>query len=361
MKLLTLNTSSMIGFDPEKQLKVLTQALSDGSYDVVALQEVNQLNSAEEVPIQELDSYIPCQDRVPVKKGNFAFQISEALKNSGQIWYWSWLPVHIGYNHFDEGVAVMTRHPIRKTHAFYLSGLTAYDNYKTRMALGIQSVFTGEPAWFYSVQFGWWDDPEEPFSRQWDRFMEKTGSLDTPVYVMGDFSAPTDLTDQGYSYLMSHSDFTDTFDQAEYKDSGITITGTTDEWTDPQNREAMRADLILTNTNQNVLSSHVVFRNDQYQRISDHFGLEVTFGESSQDFKRTTETRIPEFASRKTVPAPLAIIKTSGPMVVRTRRVRLMNDDPFQLIRETFREAARDRGIMETILFGDDETGDDNQ
>lgn len=59
----------MIGFDPEKQLRILTQALSGGEYDVVALQEVNQLNNGDAIPLQELDSYVPCQDRVPVKKG----------------------------------------------------------------------------------------------------------------------------------------------------------------------------------------------------------------------------------------------------------------------------------------------------
>lgn len=347
----------MIGFDPEKQLRILTQALSGGEYDVVALQEVNQLNNGDAIPLQELDSYVPCQDRVPVKKGNFAFQITEALKNSGQIWYWSWLPVHLGYGHYDEGIAIMTPHPIRKTDAFYLSATTDYQNFKTRMALGIQTVFTGNPEWFYSVQFGWWNDPEEPFSAQWDRFEDHTGKLEVPLYVMGDFSAPDDAPGEAYDYIFSHSNLTDTFKIAEVKDSNLTLTGAEEEWKDPKDRRAMRADLILTDSGEPVLNSEVLFQGKRYPRISDHLGLEVTFGEKTTTLKNDPGTRIPQFVSAMSPPAPPAVITSSGPMVVRTRRIRLMNSsDPFQLLRESIREAERSRDILETIIFGDDES-----
>lgn len=355
MRLLTLNISSGIGFDPDKQLRVLSQALSDQTYDVVALQQVNQLTGNEEIPLSELDSYVPCQDRVPIKKGNFAFKLTELMKNSGQIWYWTWLPAHVGYERYDEGLAILTPHPIRKTTAFYLSDLTDYLNFKTRMAVGIQSAFGGELQWFFNVQFGWWNDTDEPFSAQWDRFMAKIAGIDAPVYVMGDFSAPDTVRGEAYDYIFEKSNFKDSFRLAGYKDDGITLTGTTDEWTDPQNRERMRADLILTNQDEKVLDSHVLFKGEKFQRISDHYGLSVEFGEATQNSSTIRENDLPKFASQKPQPMPLSVITLGGPLVVRTRNMRVSQSDPLAYLLDAYRRMERARGAVETIIFDEEE------
>lgn len=355
MKLLTLNIASGIGYDPEVQLRELTQALSDGHYDMVALQQVNQPVSGQDIPLEELDSYIPCQDRVPIKHGNFCFELVKSLQASGQIWYWSWLPAHLGYERFDEGLAILTPHPIRKTQAFYLSDSTDYTNFKTRMALGVQSAFTGNLEWFYNVQFGWWDDDTEPFRPQWDRFMKKIGGLDTPLYVMGSFDAPTDVKGQAYDYLLENPEFLDTFDLAEYKDDGITLEGSEAAWINPHERGEMRADLILTNQDEAVLDSHTLFKGESYRRISNHFGLSCEFKQEKDTVKNGRKSDIPEFSSEKATPMPLSVITMSGPLVLRTRKVRMLPVDPFEYLFENHKAIERARDIIETIVFDDDE------
>ena len=60
---------------------------------------------------------------------------------------------------------------------------------------------------------------------------------------------------------------------AEEKDSGMTVVGKIDGWSN--NKKDLRIDLVLANQNIKVKSSHVIFNGQHKEIVSDHFGIEV--------------------------------------------------------------------------------------
>lgn len=312
MKLLTLNTNSYVGQDAISNMAALCQAIADGGYDVIALQEVNQDLNKPEVPLSELDDYIPCQDRVAVKEDNYAFQIVQALRASGQHWTWSWLAVHVGWGKFDEGLAILTPHTIRKTNAFFVSRDKNYWNPKTRMALGTQIEIDSRKQWFYSVHFDKWHDASESFDGQWDRFARHALDTAAPVFVMGDFNNDANVKNEGYDYVLTHSGLFDTYAKAEYKDAGMTVGDYIAGWSEHDHPKEIRVDFIFSNTDLPVLSSQIVFNGKDQKPVSDHFGLEVTLGEKYKVFKKDPTHEIPPFTSRADLPQPPSVVIRAG-------------------------------------------------
>lgn len=350
MKLLTLNTNSLVQQNSDEKLAVLCETIAQGSYDVIALQEINQMRGAADVSLANLEEYVPCQDRVPVKSDNYALSIIEALRASGQDWEWTWLPTHVGWDKYDEGIALLTRHPIRKTNAFFLSGSHDYANPKTRMALGIQTEFNGKREWYYTVHFGRWDDNFEPFRAQWDRFLQNAGDTAAPVYVMGDFNNDAGVAQQGYDYILASSNLYDSYTQAEYHDSGITVGDYIFGWSEKDHPKEMRIDFIFTNTDLPVLSSEIVFNGKNRAVVSDHFGLEVTFGEKLSTFKTAPGERIPEFASKTAKPAPLSVQIRAGMLTPVNRRMSriVLSREPFY--RYFLERSAQRSSVLEDML-----------
>ena len=86
------------------------------------------------------------------------------LEEAGCAYHWSWLPAKIGYDRYDEGMAVFSRAPITAAENLLLSQINDYNNWKTRRALGI----CAGDVWYYAVHLGWWKDEEEPFADQWN-------------------------------------------------------------------------------------------------------------------------------------------------------------------------------------------------
>lgn len=333
MKLLTLNTNSYQGENPTNTMANLCEVIADSDYDVIALQEVNQEYTADEVKISELDNYIPAQDRVPVKADNYVYQIVQALGVSGQRWYWTWLPTHVGWNHYDEGLALLTRHPILKTNAFYVSKTTDYNNPKTRMALGILTEYNGKKEWYYSVHFDHWNDAIEPFDQEWDRFVNKAIETAHPLFVMGDFGNDAEVKNEAYEYVLNTTTLTDTFPNAEYHDSGVTVDEYIPGWENKDHPKAIRTDFIFTNSDMPVLSSEIVFNGAHKPKVSDHYGLEVTFGEKMKVYKVDLSREIPEFTSSAVFALP-PILSVAGALT----NISRINTDPIKEIIERFRE-----------------------
>ena len=112
MKLLTLNTHSLIIPEHEAKREIFVDFIAKEQPEVFALQEVNQTASAPllgEVPA----GYYPCPgNHVPLKADNHAAAVAKMLAQRGIHYDWSWLPAKIGYDIYDEGAAVFSRTPI---------------------------------------------------------------------------------------------------------------------------------------------------------------------------------------------------------------------------------------------------------
>ena len=275
MKLLTLNTHSIVEENYEEKLQQFADWIIREQPDIIALQEVNQ--SINEIPAENAEQagYLSCrseQELPPLRRDNHALRTAQLLRSAGISYHWTWIPLKIGYDIYEEGLAIMSRKPIEDTEQFFISETQDFHNWKTRKILGIKV----EDTWFYTVHLSWWDDPEEPFARQWDRALLHLTDK-KQCFVMGDFNCPAELSGEGYEYVRT-SGWHDTWLLAKEKDGGVTIENVIDGWRERLGDEAggMRIDQIWSRERVDVKSSGVVFDGKNGDVVSDHYGVEVS-------------------------------------------------------------------------------------
>ncbi len=204
------------------------------------------------------------------------------MREGGLFYHWTWIPAKLGYDIYEEGLALFSLEPIEDTEQFFISQSQSFTNWKTRRIAGIQAG--GQ--WFYSVHMGWWKDEEEPFARHWDclsQHLQTAKSEQETIWICGDFNSPSDVLGEGYSYVKD-SGWQDTYELAKEKDSGITVSGVIDGWRN-QNRkeidEGMRIDYIWCSKKRAVRQSRVVFNGKHYPIVSDHYGVMIETEEIS--------------------------------------------------------------------------------
>lgn len=277
MKLLTLNVHSHMEEQGQQKLMWVVSAILKERPDVIALQEVSQSVEAEIVSVKLPGNYRSCNPDIRVKCDNYVWNVVKSLALSGLSYEWTWLPVKLGYDKLEEGVALLSLFPITKTEEFYLSGSRNFKDWHTRKALGISVSDRGLPRWFYSIHMGWWQEEGDSFPKQWERLKEGlVRHGDGWITLMGDFNNPAEIRGRGYDYMMADG-WVDTYQLSGRQDQGITVSGCIDGWREQKNLTDMRIDYILQNkcVNDTIASSCVVFNGINYQIVSDHYGVLV--------------------------------------------------------------------------------------
>ncbi|MGN1400898.1 MAG: endonuclease/exonuclease/phosphatase family protein [Bacillus sp. (in: firmicutes)] len=260
MKLLTLNCHSWQEDHQIEKIKTLARVIHANSYDVIALQEVSQ----------SIDK--PAADSL-IKEDNYVhILIQELNRLDNDSYSYVWGLSHIGYDIYEEGSALLTKHPILASHSFYVTNDNDPTNWKVRRIVGATLSIDGKETDFFSCHLGWWEDQEEPFKQQVDKILQHT-SKERDFFLMGDFNNDARVTGEGYDYLLSKQ-LHDTYQLAKRKDEGTTVRGHIAGW--DENIKDLRIDLILASREQNVDSSYVIFNGEREPVISDHFGVEVT-------------------------------------------------------------------------------------
>lgn len=290
MKLMTLNTHSLMEKEYESKLRAFVEGVFMEKPDIIALQEVNQSQNAGPADPDELTAsgYIPCspcEDQTSgssgqtpggppaiIRSDNHAFRLAKLLRSRGLPFQWTWAGAKTGYGRYDEGLALFSRLPVLTTRQFYITGIRDYSNWKTRKILGISVASEHGMEYFYSVHMGWWEDEEEPFKAQWDRICRKLAPVPGPVWLMGDFNSPAHIRGQGRDYILD-SGWLDSYQLAEVKDEGITAGHAIDGWKERGELPGMRIDYIWTSRPVPVRSSRTAFNGALYPVVSDHFGI----------------------------------------------------------------------------------------
>ena len=274
MILLTLNTHSLVERDYEKKLDVFVSEIFRLRPDVICLQEVNQSRTAKVASEEKLFSFTHTGEGISVKEDNHALRVVEKLCRLGAFYYWTWLPIKIGYGKYDEGMATLSLSPIEKTKSILLSGRDDYLDWRTRKSL----VVLTKNGWFYNIHMGFWGDEKEPFLPQWERLLGSMPS-DEKVTLMGDFNSPAEIRGEGYDKVLE-SGFFDTFSLAEKKDGGTTVGGEIDGWRG--SRSPMRIDYIFCRESLTVKASETVFNGKTTPIVSDHYGVLVSLCREGQ-------------------------------------------------------------------------------
>ncbi|WIY61702.1 endonuclease/exonuclease/phosphatase family protein [Bacillus arachidis] len=259
MKLLTLNCHSWQEENQIEKIRHLAKTIQEEDYDVIALQEVSQSIKAQNV----------CRNK---KKDNYGLVLLAeleklGLRNYNIVWDFS----HIGYDIYEEGLAIITKHPIVKQNSFFISESKDISYWKARKIVSVTISYKGKNITLYSCHLGWWNDEEEPFQDQVDCLIKNVNGNELS-FLMGDFNNNARLQGEGYDYLMQKG-FYDTYELALKKDEGTTVQGKIAGW--DENKQNLRIDLILSNKPTTVLSSKVIFNGVNRNVISDHFGVEV--------------------------------------------------------------------------------------
>ncbi|QZY57303.1 endonuclease/exonuclease/phosphatase family protein [Crassaminicella profunda] len=259
MKFLTLNTHSWMEEYQEEKIKIIARNIKEKSYDMIALQEVNQ--SIEKKCIFK-----------NIKEDNFALVLLKELESLGCMEYsMLWDFSHIGYDKYEEGVSILTKHKIKEDISFFITKSVDQTFWKTRKIIGATIKINEEPIDFYSCHLGWWHDEEEPFKDQADQLLSNI-KKDRLTFIMGDFNNNAFVRNEGYDYLIEKGLY-DTFSMAKEKDTGVTVKGKIAGWS--SNKQDLRLDLILSNKKIGIKYSKVIFNGKNKPVVSDHYGVEI--------------------------------------------------------------------------------------
>ncbi|KYH29063.1 MULTISPECIES: endonuclease/exonuclease/phosphatase family protein [Clostridium] len=263
MKLLTLNCHSWMEENQQEKIKIIIDTILQKKYDIIALQEVNQ----------SIDKKVLFKN---IKEDNFALTLINELKKSGcseyeMLWDFS----HIGYDKYEEGVSIITKHKIEKAYCFFATKSEDTSFWKTRKIIGASLNIKGNLIDVYSCHLGWWNDEDEPFKEQAHKILERVND-DRLTFLMGDFNNNAFLRGEGYDYLIGKGMY-DTYSMAKEKDNGVTVKGKIAGWN--ENKEDLRLDWILCNKKIQVKYSKVIFNGENRNVVSDHYGVEVKIEE----------------------------------------------------------------------------------
>lgn len=315
MKIMTINTHSLVEPEFEEKRERFARVILKERPDLLAMQEVNQTAAAPELAAERLAGYVACPgNSVAVREDNYAAWLADRLHRDGLEYSWTWLPAKLGYDRYDEGMAVFARRPIRQAEQFFISRSQDYRNWKTRKLLGVQ---VGE-SWYYTVHMGWWDDEEEPFASQWNRleaYLHEKRKSGQPVWLMGDFNSPSAVRGQGYD-LVCQSGWRDTFADAKERVGGVTVEEVIDGWRERASEltnageaagdaaentgeaagnageaafgqiehgvNGMRLDYIFSSKPMPVIRSQVICNGRFYEKVSDHYGVMIEIMETGE-------------------------------------------------------------------------------
>ncbi|WP_373757624.1 endonuclease/exonuclease/phosphatase family protein [Jeotgalibaca porci] len=272
MKLLSLNTHSWVQTQDPSAYAALIADIIESDYDAIALQEVNQL-SVNEAVIQPL-GYVATQADIPIKENNFAYFLVKALAEKNVHYNWSWVPCHLGYDIYDEGVAVLCKQPIQSVQHIQLSNENDFTSILTRFAMVVETATET----LVSIHLSWWkNEGENPFLQEWNRLEEglsKQMESKRPIFILGDVNNPADVRDEGYDFIIDSKWF-DAYQAADVKSGSATVPPAIDGWAD--NEVPLRIDYVFSNHDYEVEKYEIKFDGDNLPLVSDHYGVAVIY------------------------------------------------------------------------------------
>jgi len=281
MKIITLNTNSLVEADYEKKREIFAQVIEREKPDILALQEVNQTTDAEVLRTEKLCGYTPCPGMsAPIRSDNHAAWLAARLKEAGVVYHWTWISSKMGCGRYDEGMAIFSRRPIEEAEQFFISQTQDSCSLKGRKALG---VCTEDDTWFYTVHMDRWDDENRIFADQWQvlkAMLWPKRSARKSVWLMGDFANPAEERGRGYDMVCAGG-WQDSYRAASHKDEGYTVEMVMDAWRDQSSARKLRQDYIFSSRPEWVTSSHVICNGVNYDVVSDHYGIMIETEDAS--------------------------------------------------------------------------------
>ena len=267
--ILTVNLHTYQETQQDEKLNLIADLIAKMDVDFIAFQECAQNKSS------VLKEGI-------IKEDNMALLISEKIKERhGLAYNYSWGWAHYGWDVWEEGVAVLSKHPLVESEDRYISFYTGTSNLNSRKAiyasyqtpLGNVNFFSAHTHWRTSAT-------DEQHNNQVNNIKsmatEKEALTSGAVtFVCGDFNVnPTSdyPWSEGYNTMVKNGDYSDTFlevyptaNNKPAQSSYNTISGDFPG----------RIDYIFMkkNSKYKVQDSQIVFTSSVVGKVSDHYGV----------------------------------------------------------------------------------------
>lgn len=259
LSILTLNLHCYQESNQLEKFHLIAEEIVNRNIDVICFQEAAQHRESATVGNQ-------------LKADNASLIIQElVLKMSGKqldlIWDWS----HYGWDVWEEGLAILSRFPIRNHDSMYVTESHLKTDWLSRIALKAEIELPNENKLrITNTHLGWFDDPTESYLQQISSLKQFSEDSDL---VVGDFNIAAGTTE--YDSLKQHLKLIDTY--VEVKPKGMfdpTIGGDIDGW-QQRGTSGMRIDYIWMNPDANFhpVSAEILFYQNEDWLVSDHAGV----------------------------------------------------------------------------------------
>ncbi|MCH4168156.1 MAG: endonuclease/exonuclease/phosphatase family protein [Streptococcaceae bacterium] len=262
MKLLTLNAHSWLETNQHDKIKAIAKEIINNNYDLITIQEVNQLIKTAE--IEKPESYF---GHSVLHEDNFALCLQQEIEKLGQNYYFTYHIAHRGFNKYQEGLSFLIKSQIIEVKEIVTTPFNDFE-FLTRKAIRLKAEIDGQNYTFYNCHASWWANG---FQDEWQKLFADIQSQSGPVILMGDFNAPDDIENESYHLISSN--FHDSFQDAKIKIGRNTITESIAGWAN--NTQARRIDFVFYNDLIIAKSYEVVFDSHRTPIVSDHFGVSV--------------------------------------------------------------------------------------
>lgn len=270
MKWLTLNTHSWMEENMEDKMDSLVQFILSNELDGLSLQEVNQRidASVDEAPLHFISSL---NETSTIKKDNYALCLVKRLAELGETYYWSWTYSHVGYDIYEEGVAILSKKPLQP-YAILVSSVDEITDVKRRMLLCAKLKISGKEVLITSSHYSWWThEKNQGFQLEWFLSTQFLDTVSCPKLLFGDFNGPD--TVEGETYDLVTESFLDASKGAKKVVGYHTIPEKIDGW--QQSTEKLRIDYVFTSVPLQVRTYEVVFDGNLSACVSDHYGIMI--------------------------------------------------------------------------------------
>jgi maltose 6'-phosphate phosphatase len=266
MRVLTLNLHCWQEPQAQAKLERVAGAIAQLAPDVVCLQEVGQHIDAPIVGERAGET---------VRADNAALLIVERLQRTHGIPLdWAWSFVHLGFEVWEEGLAVLSTGTISRVEAPWVSRSESQQQWNSRrLLIADVRLRSGTAVTAASAHFSWWDDLDDPFALQFDRADHELAAWRDPVVLAGDFNVRSD--GPGLAHILASGRWTDAHAQAlgPATPEG-TFPGDVAGWS---GAPAGRIDYVLTRGGGLRACAATTLFDTPATRVSDHFGLLVDF------------------------------------------------------------------------------------
>jgi len=246
--------------DQDDKLSQIARAIDELGVDIVCLQEVAELWNEGHGDWQT----------------NTARIINERLASPYHLVSdWS----HRGFERYREGVAILSRHPLRKHAARYVSATTdPYDIHARKVVMAQVEVPCVGPVNVFSSHLSWWEDGfGEQFQnlRQWAA--REHGRQVRATLLGGDFNIKAG--GDGYRLVVASNEYTDQFLSVRAPELCRRIFEGGDALALRDLDDDQRIDYVFLRRGSalRAVSARLVFTDQDYGPVSDHPGYLMTF------------------------------------------------------------------------------------